>query len=75
MISIQILDLSSMRESVDDSGAIYCFTMLLLFYLIVCRQRAVKQPTLFDFCNIPNECFVASLQYLMKDDPISLPIL
>lgn len=43
--------------------------------LIICGQRAIKQPALLDLCDISNKSFVPSLENLVEDDPICLPIL
>ena len=43
--------------------------------LIVGRQRTIKQPALFNFCNIPDEDLIPSLKYLMENNPIGFPVL
>ena len=43
--------------------------------LIICRYRAIKQPALLDFCDIPDKCLASSFEDLVKDDPVRLPVL
>lgn len=42
---------------------------------MICGQRAVKQPTLLDLCDISNKSLVPSLEDLVEYDPIRFPIL
>lgn len=43
--------------------------------LIICGQRAIKQPALLDPCDISNKGLIPSLEDLMEYDPIRFPIL
>lgn len=42
---------------------------------IIRGQRAIKQPALLDLCDISNKGLAPSLEDLVEDDPIRLPIL
>lgn len=43
--------------------------------LIICRQGAIKQPALLDLGDISNKSLVPSLEDLVEDNPVRLPVL
>ena len=71
----QVITLSKISKTPRSYSTSLRRALSLCPDLIVGRQGTIKQPALFDFCNISDEDLIPSLKYLMEDYPIGFPVL